>query len=555
MSDMWRLLKLLRGEWRWGLAGVGLSAVVSLANTALLGLSGWFIAAMALAGHGGPMIEYFTPAAAIRGLAILRTVGRYLERLVTHDATFRLLTRLRVWFYTRLEPLAPARLQQYRSGDLLSRIRADIDSLETFYLRVFVPGAAALIATPLMGAFLAWISPRVAGVDMVGLALAGVAVPLLAQRLGHRPGGEAVALRGRLTADIADLTRGFAELTVDQALASQMARCEETGVAQLGAQRRLAGIGAAGSVLGGLVAQLSLWLVLLLTLPLADGERLSGPDIAMLGLLVLASFEITAPLPAAFKALGEIMAAARRIFEIADAVPATRDPARPEAAPRRFDVRVDGLTLRYGEGQPNVLEHLSFHVPQGGCLGIVGPSGAGKTSLLNVLLRFLEFQSGAVEIGGVPLGALEGETVRGLCAVVAQRTHLFNTSIRENLLVARPNATDAELHEALRQAALLNEVRAMPEGLETIVGEGGRNLSGGQARRIAIARAVLKDAPILLLDEPTEGLDAHSEQAVLEALTRLMRHRTTLLVTHRPQALRLADKVLNLGVCYGTSPP
>ncbi len=546
MNEMLRLLKLLRGEWRWGLAGIGLSAVVSLANTALLGLSGWFIAAMALAGHGGPMIEYFTPAAAIRGLAIIRTVGRYLERLVTHDATFRLLTRLRVWFYTKLEPLAPARLQHYRSGDLLSRLRADIDSLETFYLRVLVPGAAALLAVPLLGAFLAWVSPQAAWVDLAGLALAGVAVPLLTQHLGQRPGAKAVALRGRLSAEITDLTRGFAELTVDRALTRQMTRCEETGDALLGTQRHLAGISATGTALGGLAAQLSLWLVLVLALPLTTNGQIGGPDLAMLGLLVLASFDMVGPLPAAFRALGETQAAARRIFEIVDAEPAVSDPPHPASAPRHFGIQVRDLTLRYGEDRPNVLAGLSFDVPEGACLGIVGPSGAGKTSLLNVLLRFQDFQGGAVEIGGVPIRTMAGETVRGLCAVVAQRAHLFNTSIRENLLIARPDAAEDELRAALRQAALLDEVLAMPEGLETIAGEGGRNLSGGQARRIAIARAILKNAPLLLLDEPTEGLDAHAEQQVIAALAALRRGRTTLLVTHRPQVLRLADNLLSL---------
>nr|WP_295742260.1 thiol reductant ABC exporter subunit CydC [uncultured Acidocella sp.] len=543
MTDLRRLLSLLGAGWGWALAGVLLSAGVILANVALLALSGWFIAAMALAGHGGPMIEYFTPAAAIRGLAVLRSVGRYGERLVTHDATFRQLSALRIWFYERLEPLAPARLQGQRSGDLLSRMRADIDSLETFYLRVLVPSLAALLCVPLLVLFLARFSLAAAAVMLAGLLLAGLALPLLTQRLGSAPGAALAQARGQQAAALSALLRGYDELLLDGALPRQTSLCLEAGHTALAAQRRGARLAAAGNEGAGLVANLTLWAVLLVLL--AAGPALSGPDFAMLGLFVLAGFEAVAALPAAYQALGEGRAAARRIFEIVDLPPALAEPAQPALAPARFDLRLSHLRMGYGGG-PAVLRDLSLTVPEGACLGITGASGAGKTSLFNVLLRFWDYQSGRVEIGGQALRGLDGETMRGLCAVVAQRTHLFNTSIRENLLIARADATDAQLHDALRDAALLDEVLAMPRGLETLVGEAGQRLSGGQARRLSMARAFLKDAPILLLDEPTEGLDAQSEAAVLGAMARLIKGRTCLLISHRPQALRLATQRLAL---------
>ena len=546
MRDIRRLLILLGAGWGWALAGVLLSAGVILANVGLLALSGWFIAAMALAGHGGPMIEYFTPAAAIRGLSVLRAVGRYLERLVTHDATFRQLSRLRVWFYEALEPLAPARLQQQRAGDLLSRIRADIDSLENFYLRVLVPSLAALIAVPLLVLFLAGFSPGAALANLAGLGLAGVALPLLTQRCASAPGMRLTAQRGQLSADIADLARGYSELLLDNALPRQTELCQQGGTALLAAQRQGVRISALGGAAAALVANLTLWAVLVIALPLAASGHLTGPDLAMLGLFVLASFEAVGGLPAAYQALGEGLAAARRIFEIAELPPAIQEPAPSHPAPTQFGLNVSHLRMRYGADSPWVLRDISFAIPEGGSLGITGPSGAGKTSLLNILLRFWDYQAGDIEIGGVRLRALNGDTMRGLCAVVTQHTHLFNTSIRENLLIAQPDATDATLFDALRDAALLDEVLAMPDKLGTLVGEAGQFISGGQARRLAIARAFLKNAPILLLDEPTEGLDAHSEQDVLEALTRLMQGRTTLLVSHRPQALRLVDEVLAL---------
>ena len=546
MSDVIRLLRLFRQDWRWGLAGIGLSIGVILANVGLLAVSGWFITVMGLAGTGNRAIDYIAPAAAVRGLAVLRTVGRYLERLATHEATLRLLARLRVWFYRHLEPLAPARLQYYRGGDLLSRIRSDIDSLDNFYLRILAPSAAALVTTVLMALFLLWFSPSVALIDGLGLVLAGVAVPLVTQRLGRDAGARAVSVRGVVRADIADSIRGFGELLVCRALDRHAAGIGQGYGALLGIERRDARIRGASTALSGLLMQLSMWGAVVIAIPLVSRHVISGPDLAMIGFFVLASFDAVAPLPAAYQTLGATLAAARRIFAIVDAAPEVSDPAAEAALPERFDVRLDGLRMRYAADAAWALDGVSFSIPQGGSLAVVGPSGSGKTSLVNVLLRFWEYQDGAVEIGGVPLRALGGETVRRLSAVVSQQTHLFNTSIRDNLLLARPDAAEADLHAALRDAGILDEVMAMPDQLDTLVGEAGTRLSGGQARRIAIARAFLKNAPLLILDEPTEGLDASSERTVVEALGRLMRDRTTLLITHRLQALRHADRVLVL---------
>ena len=542
MRDLVRLLRLFRPYAWWIAAGIGLNITVILANVGLLALSGWFIAAMALSGLGVATVEVFTPAAAIRGLAVLRTGGRYTERLVTHEATLRLLAELRSWFFERLEPLAPARLQYHRGGDLLSRIRADIDSLDNVYLRVLAPTAAAAISAVAMVGFTALFSGTLALVEAAGLLGAGVALPLLAQRLGRDPGRRAVAIRAALRAAISDGVRGQGELLVDGAVGRQDAAVAGLSCSLVAQQRRQARIGGVSAALSGIAAQLTMWGALVIATPLVAAGTLPGPDLAMLALFALASFEAVGPLPLAFQTLGETLAAARRIFALVDAAPAVADPERPVAPPRRFDLRVQDLRMRYAAGAPWALDGLTLHVPQGGSLGILGASGSGKTSLLNVLLRFWDFQGGSVDIGGVPLRAMSGDTVRGLCAVVAQHTHLFNASVRDNLLLARPAASEAELHAALRRADLYDEVAALPHGLDTLVGEAGARLSGGQARRLAIARALLKDAPILVLDEPTEGLDAGSEAVVLKALEILMRGRTTLLVTHRSQALRIVDE-------------
>lgn len=544
MKTSLRLVCLLRQEWGLALAGIALSAGVMLANTSLLALSGWFIAAMALAGHGSMTLDFFAPAAAIRALAILRAGGRYLERLVTHDVTFRLLSRLRVWAYERLEPLAPAVLQQHRRGDVLSRLRADIDRLETAYLRVLTPSAAAFLAIPPLLGFLAWLCLPIAIFNLAGLMLTGIVIPIVAQRIGARPGAELATLRGLRAATLVERLRGFEELLVDGALPTRLARNTEIETSLRAAQLRQGWGGWISTALAQLAAQLCLWAVLLLALPRAAMGLLSGPDVAMLALLVLASFETVGGLPAAYQALGETIAAAQRVFELTDSQPVLKDPTTPAPSPTHFLVQARNLTMRYGTNAAPVFKSLNFTLPEGECLGIVGPSGAGKTTLLNIMLRFWDYESGALNIGGVELKALPAETMRRLCAVVAQQTHLFNTSIRENLLVAKPDASDDELREALRKAALLDEVSDFLAGLDTLVGEAGRSLSGGQARRLSIARAFLKDAPLLLLDEPTEGLDTHTEQQILSSLAQLRQGRTTIIVSHRQQILKLADNVL-----------
>ena len=544
MIMLGRLLRFYRPYVGWLAGGIALNVLVILSNVGLLALSGWFITAMALSGQGVLPIEYFAPAAAIRGLALLRTGGRYCERLVTHEATFRLLASLRAWFYASLEPLAPARLQQHRGGDLMSRIRSDIDSLDNLYLRVVAPTVAALLSALLLVGFLALFSSAAALLLAACLLGAGVALPLAARGLGRGPGQRVVAIRAELRSAVSDTVRGLGELVVDRAIERREAEIAALGRSLVREQRRQARLNIVSTALSGMVASLALWGALLVAIPAVRDGRLSGPDLVMVAFLVLASFEAVTPLSSAFQALGETMAAASRIFALVDAKPAVVEPACEAPVPRGFDLRVRGLRMRYGPGLPWALDGIDLDVPHGGWLGIVGVSGSGKSSLLGVLLRFWEHQAGKFEIGGVSVASLRGETVRGLCSVVAQQTHLFNTSIRENLLLARPGAPDADLLLALRRAHLEADIAALPDGLATVVGENGARLSGGQARRLAIARAFLKDAPILLLDEPTEGLDAASEGAVLEGLATLMRGRTTLLITHRPQALAGMDRVV-----------
>lgn len=545
MNELRRMFVLFTPYRGWLFGGIGLSLLALLGNVGLLALSGWFIAAMGLAGAAGVSMNYFTPAAGIRALAILRTGGRYAERLVSHEATFRLLAELRVWFYRHLEPLAPAALQGYRSGDLLSRLRADIDTLDHFYLRILGPLAVALLGVPLIAGFMAWHSPAVAWATLSLLLAVGLGLPLTLGRLAEPIGRRLVERRAELRSALVDGLQGLGELTVYGRTDHQAERVRRLSDALIADQMRLVrlgGLSQAGLTLG---ANLALWFTLLLAIPLVRGGALSGPNLAMLALLALACFEAVAPVPMAFQLLGETRAAARRLFAIVDQPPAVNEPQAPSPEPRNFGLSLEGIDFGYRPERP-VLTDLNLSVAPGERVAVVGASGTGKTTLLQLILGFWRPERGRIRLGGHDLDTFRAEDLRRYMAVVAQSTHLFNTSIRDNLLLADPKAGDAELQTACLAAQIHDWIRAQPDGYDTLVGETGARLSGGQARRIAIARALLKDAPVVLLDEPTEGLDPVTEREVLAALDTLMTGRTVLLITHRDPRLIPVDRVLTL---------
>jgi ATP-binding cassette, subfamily C, bacterial CydC len=544
-ADLVRLFVLFRPYLRWMALGAGLSLVTLLANVALMAIAGWFIASMALAGITQAAFDYFTPAAAIRACAIVRTAGRYVERLVTHEATLRLLAQLRVWFFASIEPLAPARLCGFRGADLLGRIQADIDSLNHVYLRVFVPVAVAALGTLLVVAATAAFSASTALLLLAFLLLAGVALPALLFVRGNEPSRAGVTLRAEMRESIVDSLQGLGELRVYGAEESYASRIDQLSERVVAAQSEVSRLNGFSQGALAVSASLAMWGALWLTIPrVADGS-LPPADLAMLALLVLASFEAVLPLPLAMQMLGESLAAARRIFALVDARPAVVDPPQAEPLPSGCDLSLRDVRMRYGDDTAWVLDDVSFDVSAGSRIAIVGESGAGKSSVANVLLRFWDYQSGSVRLGGAELRECAGHDVRARIAVLAQDTYLFNSTIRENLLLARPDADQATLEAACRNAQLHDFIVSLPQGYDTEIGEAGTGLSGGQARRLAIARALLLDAPILILDEPTEGLDTVTEQALLQAVMRLMEGRSVLLITHRVSALTdLVDEVL-----------
>lgn len=546
MKDILRLLELFRPYRGWMLLGTLAAILTLIANVMLMAASGWFLAAMATAGAAGVAMNYFVPAAMIRGSAMLRTGGRYAERLINHEATFRLIASLRVWFYSHLEPLAPARLQQYHSGDLLSRIRADIDALDNLYVRVLVPVVVALVSTLIFGIFLFLFAPVLALTGLLFLSLAGVALPLWSQARGQAPGQRIAEDESELRAAVIDGIQGMAELTVYGVTERQAQRIDDLSRRLVADQARLSSDHGLTLAAVGLCAGLSLWVLLWLAIPLVRDGQLLPPLLAMLALFTLASFEAVAPLPQAFQLLGRTLAAARRLFDIVDTEPAVREPAGLSPQIARFDIAFDCVTFGYPNAARPAVADIVLNIPEGTRAAVIGATGSGKSTLFNLLLRFWVPDAGTIRIGGQDIADFHGDDLRRHIAVVSQHTHLFDATIRENLLIANPDASQDALEQACRVAQIHDFIAELPEGYDTWVGETGVRMSGGQGRRIAVARALLKDAPILLLDEPTEGLDAATERDLMQALDRLMIGRTVLLITHRPAGLDWVDQVLVL---------
>ncbi|WP_248886114.1 thiol reductant ABC exporter subunit CydC [Acidithiobacillus acidisediminis] len=545
--DLWRLLRLFAPYRWWMLGGALLSLLTILANFGLMTLSGWFLASAALAGLGGwatlNQYNFFLPAAGVRAFATTRVISRWLERIVTHEATFRLLSRLRVWFYTRIEPLAPAGLQGYRSGDILSRLVADIDTLNNFYLRVFTPFLVAGLATLLMAGFFALYAWSVGLALFVLLALTGLLLPLLSERLGAGSSREVTRLQAEMRTQVIDALQGMGEILTANAAERVQGRFLQENAALLERQRRLAGVAGIGTAGMGFMANLTLWVILLLAIPLVARHTLPHAELPMFALGTMAAFEAVLALPLAFQFLGQTREAARRIFEVADTPPAFHEAVDAVPAPEHFDIEIQGLHLRYPTAREDALRGLGLRIGQGERVAILGATGAGKSSIANLLLRFYDYQSGSARLGGRELRDYPGDQLRQYFALLSQRSHLFHSTIRDNLLLAKGDAEEEELWAALRQAQLADFVEGLPQGLDNIVGEGGVNLSGGQARRIAIARAVLKDSPILILDEPSEGLDAVTEAKFLQDLRALMQGRTVIYITHRLLGLEDMDRI------------
>ncbi|GGV40233.1 thiol reductant ABC exporter subunit CydD [Streptomyces spectabilis] len=519
----------------------------------LMATSGWLISR---ASEQPPVMHLMIAVTATRAFGIGRACFRYAERLVSHDAVLRMLADMRVTVFRRLEHLAPAGLRGTRRGDLLSRLVADVDALQDYWLRWLLPvGAAAVVSVGAVG-FTAWLLPEAGAVLAVGLLVAGVGVPLVSGAVARRAERKLAPARGVLATRVADLLTGTAELTVAGALRRRTAHVGDADAELTRIASRTASATALGDGLGALATGLTVAAAAVVGVQGVHDGRLSGVALAVVVLTPLAAFEAVMGLPLAVQYRQRVKKSAERVHEVLDAPDPLPDPApassaplgsgRPQAPRSPFPLLLDGLRVRYEGQERDALAGVSLALERGRRVAVVGPSGSGKTTLAHVLLRFLGAYEGTYAIGGTDTSRLDGDDVRRLVGLCAQDAHVFDSSVRENLLLARKDASDDELYGVLARARLDGWVRSLPDGLDTLVGEHGARLSGGQRQRLALARALLADFPVLVLDEPAEHLDLPTADALTADLLAATEGRTTLLITHRLAGLDKVDEVVVL---------
>lgn len=543
MRTFVRLIRFLKPHRRRVALAVLLGVATVASNVGLLATAAYVISAAAIVSYISVLV---VPIYLVRLFSVSRALSRYAERMVSHDVTFKLLGNARTWFYARLEPLAPARLAGYRSGDLLSRVVRDVEELENVYLRIIAPVAIAAATSALTFALFYVFSLALAFVVLGFLISAGVGVPVLVRTLSRGFGRRELELRAELNARIVDGVQGAQDLLAFGAEGAHASSVATTGRKLDRVQRRMAFITGLHNSLGDLLTNLAMLAALVIVVPLVAGGEIRGVYLGFLALVALGAFEAVQPLGAAFQFLGRSLSAGERLFEVADSEPLVKDPEDPHPTPTLHTLEFDRVSFRYEEDEPAVLEDISFDLEPGGRVAVVGPSGAGKSTLVNLVLRFQDPEHGEVRLGGRDIREYAQEDVRSLVGVVSQDTHVFNASLRHNLLLADPEADDAALRRVLDRARLSDLVERLPGGLDGYIGEQGARLSGGERQRLAVARALLKDAPILVLDEATANLDPITERELLESVRHLMRDRSTLVITHRLVDMQSMDEILVL---------
>ena len=597
MKILFRLLSFL-SVFRWQAAfAILLGCIMIASNMALLGMAAYLIAASALA----PLLVTLTlPIYIVRFASVSRAGSRYLERLISHDVTFRLLAQLRIWVYSRLEPLAPAYLQEYRSGDVLTRLVSDVEELQNVYLRIFSPIIVAIAIGLLTFGLFSLFSPLLAWTALAFLIGAGFGVPLLTGMLARGLGKRQLALRSELNAHIVDGIQGVQDLLVCGRAGDQESKIARLQSGLDSIQRRMALISGLQQALHDLLMNLALWTLLILAIPLVITKAIDGVYLGFLGLVILASFEAVLPIGQALQFLGHSRAAAERVFKVTDAIPVVRDTSStvgagverrgegvlappvggarssgeqrlPHPTPGRcgdylsprqgsplpasttspaptggHTLEFDHVHFSYSPDENEVLSDISFSTFPGKRIAIVGASGAGKSTIVNLVLRFWDPAQGMIRLDGRDIREYGLADLRKLVGVVAQDTYLFNDTIRGNLLLAKPEASDSAIEQALEQAHLADFVRQLPRGLGTWVGEQGLRLSGGERQRLSIARTLLKNPSLLILDEATANLDPVTEHDVLTTLHGLIQGRTTLVITHRLIDMERMDEILVL---------
>ncbi|HIF9294686.1 TPA: heme ABC transporter ATP-binding protein/permease CydC [Photobacterium damselae] len=542
MRDLIPYLKMYRKHWFGLTLGMILGLATILAAISLLTLSGWFIAASAVAGLtiARETFNYMLPGAGVRGFSMARTAGRWGERVVSHNATFKLLADLRIFFFRKLTPLIPGRQTNLRDADLLNRLVADVDAMDHVYLRLVSPLIVGVLSLVAVTVFLSWFDLTI-GLTLGAILLAlMLLLPVIFYRLGKRNGEALTYSKANYRITLLDWIQGQAELLLFNAEERYRVQAESEQQSLLTAQRKMANLtGVANAILMAATG----WTLVLITWIAADGVGGNPPDpfVAMVAFATMASFELMMPVAGAFQYLGQTLTSARRLNEIIEAKPDTPFDPNGYQAKAQGNIAIENISYTYYGNEQPVLKQVNLSLKQGEKLAILGRTGCGKSTLLQLLTRNWDPQQGQISLDAIPLPQWQEGALRNAMTVVSQRVDVFNGSLRENLLLAKPQASDAECVQALEQVGLTTLLDG--QGLDTWLGEGGRQISGGERRRLGIARALLHDAPILLMDEPTEGLDRKTEQQILELLLEHAKDKTVIFITHRLIGLDEMDQI------------
>jgi ATP-binding cassette subfamily C protein CydC len=531
-----QILSLWRGQFAYLAFGALLALAALAAGIALMANSGSIIATVAI---GGVILVPL----ALQATGTARVVLRYAERVAGHDAMFRALTRIRIWFFNGLANSAAGGLGFRKAGDVLARLVNDVEALDALYLRIIVPGLGAVLLLPVLAFFLWRESFWAALLILPIFAVTSFILPLTAARLAVRNTDQTgIAMSGLRSAALDALT-GLREVKIFAAEGRMLAKIQSQEAAYLAAQRDFARESSRLNTWSFLAAQAAILLAILLALIVSGVSPLA----AIIGVFVLTTaFEATAGLPRAGILFGQAEAAAARVVEAATTAPRVPDPAEPAPLPSSNAVAFERVSFRYAENLPYVFENLSLQLPSNTHTAILGPSGAGKSTIAALLLKLVAPNTGRIRLGPTDIAALPAEALRSRIAYLSQSTHLFADTIRNNLRLGDPTADDARLWEALAAAQLTEAIHALPDGLNTWLGESGNTLSGGQARRLALARTLLSPAPILILDEPCAGLDYATEIEFLKTLNAATKNRTILLIVHRLTGVEQLDRIWRL---------
>ncbi|MFE8150881.1 cysteine/glutathione ABC transporter ATP-binding protein/permease CydC [Brenneria goodwinii] len=535
------LLLYRRHIWRLSL-GIILAIVTLLASIGLLTLSGWFLAGAALAGIAGLYtFNYMLPAAGVRGAAIARTASRYAERLVSHDATFRVLQHLRVFTFSRILPLSPGGIARFRQAELLNRLVADVDTLDHLYLRVISPIVSALLVILIVTYGLSWLDVSLA-LTLCAIMLALLLLlPVIFYRAGQPIGQDLTALRAQYRLQLTTWLQGQAELTVFGALSASRRQLAQLETRWLTRQRQQTNLTGQSQALMLLCSGVTVTLILWLAAAGIGGDAQPGALIALFVFATLAAFEALAPVTGAFQHMGQVIASAARIDQIIRQPAEVTFPEQGPAISPAASLDFNNVSFTYPDQPLAVLKDISLSIRAGEHLALLGRTGCGKSTLLQLLTRAWDCKQGDITLSGHPLGAWREDALRSMMSVVPQRVHIFSATLRDNLLLAAPDARDEQFVTVLQQVGL--DKLLENEGLNAWLGEGGRQLSGGEQRRIGLARALLHSAPLVLLDEPTEGLDAETEQRILRLLRRHCEGKTLIVITHRLYELESMDRI------------